>query len=98
MRQSSGFLVNSWGTFSIVFDFGDGKAEEVRQRILSSRLELQVCSGSETGSYLRLIDSCISQLFKAQGPSRTCNGSTEEEEAYAGVPSSRPASSSRSVL
>ena len=29
--------------------------------------------------YLRLIDSCISQL-KAQGPSRTCNESKEEEE------------------
>ena len=30
------------------------------------------------GSYLRLIDSCITQL-KAQGPSRTCNESQEEE-------------------
>jgi len=29
--------------------------------------------------YLRLIDSGITQL-KAQGPSRTCNESTEEEE------------------
>jgi len=36
-------------------------------------------SGSEAGSYLRLIDSCITQL-KVQGPSRTCNESTEEEE------------------
>ena len=32
---------------------------------------------STTGSYLRLIDSCITQL-KAQGPSRTCNESKEE--------------------
>ena len=31
-------------------------------------------------SYLRLIDFCITQL-KAQGPSRTCNESKEEEEA-----------------
>ena len=31
------------------------------------------------GSYLRLSDSCISQL-KAQGPSRTCKESKEEEE------------------
>ena len=31
------------------------------------------------GSYLRLIDSCITQL-KAQGPSRTCNESKKEEE------------------
>ena len=29
--------------------------------------------------YVRLIDSCITQL-KAQGPSRTCNESKEEEE------------------
>ena len=31
----------------------------------------EMCSGSEAGSYLSLIDSCITQL-KAQGPSRTC--------------------------
>ena len=34
---------------------------------------------TEAGSYLRLIDSCITQL-KAQGPSGTCNESKEEEE------------------
>ena len=34
---------------------------------------------TEAGSYLRLIDSCITQL-KAHGPSRTCNESKEEEE------------------
>ena len=33
----------------------------------------------EAGSYLRLIDSCITQL-KAHGPSRTCNESKEEDE------------------
>ena len=32
---------------------------------------LQMCCVTEAGSYLRLIDSCITQL-KAQGPSRTC--------------------------
>jgi len=37
-----------------------------------------MCSGSEAGSYLTLIDSCSTQL-KAQGPSRTCNESKEEE-------------------
>ena len=37
----------------------------------------EMCSGSETVAYLRLIDSCITQL-KAQGPSRTCNESKEE--------------------
>ena len=34
---------------------------------------------TEAGSYLRLVDSCFTQL-KAQGPSRTCNESEEEEE------------------
>ena len=37
-----------------------------------------MCCGTEAGSYLRLIDSCITQL-KAQGPSRTCHESKEEE-------------------
>ena len=36
-----------------------------------------MCCGTEAGSDLRLIDSCITQL-KAQGPSRTCNESKEE--------------------
>ena len=39
-------------------------------------------SGSDAGSYLRLIDSCITQL-KAQGPFRNCNESKEEEVAVA---------------
>ena len=34
---------------------------------------------TEAGSYLRLIDPCITHL-KAQGPSRTCNKSKEDEE------------------
>jgi len=37
----------------------------------------EMCCGTEVGSYLRPIDSCIAQL-KAQGPSRTCNESKEE--------------------
>ena len=37
----------------------------------------EMCTGSEEGSYLRLIDYCITQL-NAQGPSRTCNESKEE--------------------
>ena len=40
----------------------------------------EMCSGSEAGSYLRLIDSCITQL-KVHEPSRTCNEGKEEEEA-----------------
>jgi len=39
----------------------------------------EMCSGSEAGSCLRLIDSCITQL-KAQGPARTLNESKEDEE------------------
>ena len=39
----------------------------------------------QPGSYLRLIDSCITQL-KAQGPSRTCNESKEEEGALTPTP------------
>jgi len=38
---------------------------------------------TEAGSYLRPIDSCITQL-KAQGPSRTCNESKEEVFALSG--------------
>ena len=34
---------------------------------------------TEVGSYLRLIDSCITQL-EAQGPSWTCNERKKEEE------------------
>ena len=44
----------------------------------------EMCCGTEAGSYLRLIDSCITQL-KAQGPSRTCNESKEEEEDLGGA-------------
>ena len=38
-----------------------------------------MCCGTEAGSYLRLIDSCVTQL-RAQGPSRTCNQSKEEKK------------------
>ena len=44
----------------------------------------EICCGAEAGSYLRLIDSCITQL-KAQGPSRTCNASNQEDLG-AGLP------------
>jgi len=39
----------------------------------------KTCCGTEAGSCLRLIDSCITQL-KAQGHFRACNESKEEEE------------------
>ena len=38
-----------------------------------------MCSGSEAGSYLRLMNSCITQL-EAQGPSRTWNEITDDDE------------------
>ena len=38
----------------------------------------EMCSGSKSGSYLRLIDSCITHI-EAQGPSRTYNEGTEED-------------------
>jgi len=45
-----------------------------------STTTLQKCAVFfEAGSYLRLTDSCITQL-KAQGPSRTCKESKEEEK------------------
>jgi len=50
-----------------------------RQSVAAQLPSLLSNSGTEAGSYLRLIDSCITQL-KAQGPSRTCNESKEEEE------------------
>ena len=44
-----------------------------------SKHSTEMCSGSEAGSYLRLIDSCTTQL-KAQGPSWACNESQEEKD------------------
>ena len=41
----------------------------------------EMCCGTEAGSYLRLIDSRITQI-KAQGPSRTCNESKEEVRIF----------------
>ena len=51
------------------------KEEEEPQHALHPQTCVVV---TEAGSYFRLIDSCITQL-KAQGPSRTCNESKEEE-------------------
>ena len=45
----------------------------------------EICCGAKAGSDLRLIDSCITQL-EAQGPSRTCDESKEEEEEEAELP------------
>jgi len=58
-----------------------GAEEEGVGRVVSQRPTEQ--RAAEAGSYLRLIDSCITQS-KAQGPSRTCNESKEEEEEEPG--------------
>ena len=64
-------------------------AVSLNSRLVSNKVEEEVTSFTslqnrgvvvtDAGSYLRLIDSCITQL-KAQGPSRTCNESKEEEK------------------
>ena len=56
---------------------------------LEAVLLIPILGGSEAGSYLRLIDSCITQL-KAQGPSGTCNEKKEEEEGSATAPPPPP--------
>ena len=64
-----------------------GIIEKGQRRVISSvaTSDGRPASGSEAGSYLRLIDLCITQL-KAQGPSRTCNESKEEEGRPVSVP------------
>ena len=57
-----------------------------RPEISQLRQSHEMCSGSKAGSYLSLIDSCITQL-KAQGPSRTCNQSKEEVSSDRRLPS-----------
>jgi len=49
-----------------------GGAQEASEPSDSGPHFTEMCCGTEAGSYLRLIDSCITQL-KAHGPSRTCN-------------------------
>ena len=50
-----------------------------------------MCCDDEAGSYVRLIDSCITQL-KAHGPSRACNESEEEEKKQTLFQNSTPKS------
>jgi len=55
------------------------KEEEKNGQCTGMRMGSCASSACFAGSYLRLIDFCITQL-KAQGSSRTCNESKEEEE------------------
>ena len=48
-----------------------GKGDSISHRVESCAKSVQLSTSTETGSYFRLIDSCITQ-FKASGPSRTC--------------------------
>ena len=50
----------------------------VRQKRISVKAESRGVVVTKAGTYLRLIDSCVTQ-FKAQGPSRSCNESQTEE-------------------
>ena len=58
---------------------------------------LDLCSGSEAGSFLRLIDFCITQL-KAQGSFRTCNESKEDEKREPAHPFMRPFTPSTHIV
>ena len=77
----SGLRINTWFKREDLYAAKTDLGAELRATAASAR---GMCCGTEAGSYLRLIDSCITQL-KAQGPSRTCNESTEEEEAARGI-------------
>ena len=52
---------------------------EVEGSGLTTRRASRGVAVSEAGLYLRLIESCITQL-KAQGPSKTCNESKAEKQ------------------
>ena len=58
---------------------GQWKDSLLQQNMELIRSKLYTNAAQERPRYLRLIDSCITQL-KAKGPSRTCNVSTEEDE------------------
>ena len=54
-------------------------AQDLRTMVENNRFT-EMCSGSEAGSYLRLIESCITQL-KAEGLGSFNESKKEEEEA-----------------
>ena len=62
---------------------GGGAYQACKALNLRTTTSQKCVVATEEGSYLRLIDSCITQL-KAQGPSRTCNESKEDEEEVVG--------------
>ena len=83
--QGSGFRVQGSG-FRVQPQPPDNLSDGVGEvheggdpNLLDSQVAPRRCNGSEAGSFLRLIDSGITQL-KVHGPDRTCNESKEEEE------------------
>jgi len=58
---------------------GQDSVLRLRAQARSAKPESRCVVVTEAGSYLRIIDFCITQL-KAQGPYRTCNESKTEEE------------------
>jgi hypothetical protein len=74
MGTSPSTWIYKYNSRDLVFERRE-HSEEVREPVPVGHAR----PGSEAGSYFRLIDSCITQL-KAQGPSRTCDESQEEEE------------------
>jgi len=84
-----GLGLKVWGSGFRVWGLGFGvypeEANEKRSDEVCDEFEnnhfTEMCCVTEVGSYVRLIDSCNTQL-KAQGPSRTCNDSKEEEDKF----------------
>ena len=64
-------FIRSWSHFVDIFRLKLTKSSQ-HSKGLARIVPCHQSCGTEAGSYLRLIDSCITQL-KVQGPSRTCN-------------------------
>ena len=79
----------AWTVLVLICPFPPPWPTYVKSEVTDSRSEMRACWVIDAGSIvvlwlprrarvLRLIDFCITQV-KAQGPSRTCNESKEEE-------------------
>ena len=77
VRLSESERERVWGRTVVVA--ADGVAQRGQPLVDALHHHLRCVVVTEAGSYLRLVHFCITQL-KAQGPSRTCNESREEEE------------------
>ena len=78
-KVESGTSQSKSGTYVNLSNSGFDGPVEIREEASELRVRRALGSNLDEGSYLRRIDSCITQL-KAQGPSRICNESKEEEE------------------